>query len=47
MDASGDQSNLGKLIIYKYHGGANQQFRFEPDGMGNYSILNCQSNGPL
>lgn len=47
IDASGDPNNLGKLILYKYHGGANQQYRFEPDGMGNYRIINCQSNGSL
>lgn len=47
LDASGDSSNRGKLILYTYHGGANQHFKFQLNSNGYYLIVNCQTGGAL
>ena len=47
IDSSGDSKDRGKLILYEYHGGKNQQFRFQPDNQGGYLIINCENNGAL
>jgi hypothetical protein len=47
LDASGDPSNRGKLILYSYHGGPNQHFKFQLNSNGYYLIVNCQNGGPI
>jgi hypothetical protein len=36
-----------KLVLWSYHGGQNQKWRFVPDGQGNYSIINVEKGGTL
>ena len=40
-------TNEGELILYKFHGGNNQKWKFIPDGQGLYTIINLADNGPL
>lgn len=47
LDASGDSSNRGKLILYTYHGGPNQHFKLQQNSNGYYLIVNCQTGGAL
>lgn len=47
LDSSGSTFSKHQLILYKYHGGNNQRFRFQPDNMGNYIIINCENGGAL
>lgn len=47
LDSSGSTFSKHQLILYNYHGGNNQKFRFQPDNMGNYIIINCENGGAL
>ena len=47
MDASGNPHERCKLIIYQSHGNSNQKWRFVPDGLGNFSIVNGEYNATL
>jgi len=47
LDASGNVQQKNKLILYQFHGGANQLWKFVPDNQGNYSIINLASGGAL
>jgi alpha-L-fucosidase 2 len=46
-DCSGDPNQQLKLVLWSYHGGQNQKWRFVPDGQGNYSIINVEKGGTL
>lgn len=46
IDQDGNSQD-GDLILYKFHGGNNQRWRFIPDGQGLYTITNLADNGPL
>lgn len=47
IDSSGSTFSKHQLILYKFHGGNNQRFRFQPDNMGNYIIINCENGGAI
>lgn len=47
MDSSGDPQKKNQLILWQFHGGDNQLWRFVPDGLGGYSIVNSKSGGTL
>ncbi len=47
LDSSGSTLSKHQPIIYKYHGGANQRWRFQPAGPDCYVIINCENNGAL
>ena len=44
LDASRNPWKYGDLIVWEYHGKENQQWRFIPDGNGNYTIRNVGMN---
>ena len=39
--------NKFSLILWEFHGGPNQLWKFVPDNLGNYSIVNVASGGTL
>ena len=47
LDSSGNLQQKRKLILYSYHGGLNQKFRFVLDEQGNYTLVNVESGGSL
>jgi hypothetical protein len=47
LDASKDQNNPNKLILWPAHGRPNQQWRFQPAGDGTFFIRNVESGGTL
>nr|BAJ99020.1 predicted protein [Hordeum vulgare subsp. vulgare]BAK01457.1 predicted protein [Hordeum vulgare subsp. vulgare] len=46
-DCSGDPQQKFKAILWSSHGGANQKWKFVPDGLGNFSIVNVANGGTL
>ena len=47
LDANANPVNKNCLILWGFHGGQNQLWRFVPDNTGNYSIINVVSGGTL
>jgi len=47
LDCSGNPLQKRKLILYSYHGGQNQKFRFQPDTQGFYSLIDVENGGTL
>jgi len=47
LDCSGDPMQQNRLILWQFHGGSNQLWRFIPDNQGNYSIVNVKNGGTL
>jgi hypothetical protein len=39
--------NKNGLILWQFHGGPNQLWKFVPDNLGNYSIVNVGNGGTL
>ena len=47
LDSSGSALDKHQTILYSYHGGANQRWRFQPVGPNEYLIINGENNGAL
>jgi len=47
LDANGHHQYKNQLIVYQFHGGQNQLWRFVPDNTGCYSIVNVLTGGTL